>query len=358
MIKKLAISIALLLPIISWGQIAVTGKTAIGAIGATTITSNGSFTNASTDVIDLSKAKLVLASQNTRTREIISTTSPLTLGELTINSITPYTLNGNWTIINNITFSAGILLVGNTDNLIYTGTSDLTGKDASYVNGRIYMKGANGSRTFPIGNNDGYFPVLLTDVSESDNIGMEVTKQDPNFSTSTEIKEIFKDHFWQLTSSSPLKSETQISLSNNKVTFTTTGGTIVLEKDASTQNNLGGTIDIDFFTSANTISSTGKIYGLAKSDKVNVIIHKLITPDNDTKNDGLFIENIELFPDNEVTLIDRYGVPFKTWTNFTNTNQEGTDFTKLASGNYICIVKYKEFGKEVSLKPQMISVLK
>jgi CHU_C Type IX secretion signal domain len=350
----------LLLPTLSWGQIAIGGGTQkIASSAGTTIVTSGSVINSSTAEIDLSNATLVLASSTTTAKDLI-TVKDISLQGLIIDSRAPYSIQGNWTVTNNLTLTNGILNVGNSVNnkLTYKGSPNLEGNDLSYVSGKLYVQG-QGYRTFAIGNSDGYFPAALTNLSESDkDVSMEVITGGSVFTVIPPIKEILTTHFWQLTSASPLKSETQISLSNNKADFTSTGGTVVLEKDATTQNDLGGTIDFNFFTSANNISSAGKIYGLAKSDKINVVIHKLITPDNDTKNDGLFIENIELFPDNEVTLIDRYGVPFKTWKNFTNVNAEGTDFTKLASGNYICIVKYNEFGKEVSLKPQMISVLK
>jgi CHU_C Type IX secretion signal domain len=359
MIKTL-LTWLLLLPTLSWGQIAIGGGTQkIASSPGTTIVTSGSVINSSTAEIDLSNTTLILASSTATAKDLI-TVKDISLQGLIINSRAPYSVQGSWTVTNNLAFTNGLLNVGNSANnkLTYKGTADLEGNDLSYVSGKLYVQG-QAYRTFAIGNSDGYFPAALTNLSESDKeVSMEVITGSSVFTVTAPIKEILTTHFWQLTSASPLKSETQISLSNNKADFTTTGGTVILEKNATTQNDLGGTIDLNFFTSANNISSTGRIYGLAKSDKVSVIIHKLITPDNDTKNDGLFIENIELFPDNEVTLIDRYGVPFKTWKNFTNVNAEGTDFTKLANGNYICIVKYNEFGKEVSLKPQMISVLK
>jgi hypothetical protein len=63
-------------------------------------------------------------------------------------------------------------------------------------------------------------------------------------------------------------------------------------------------------------------------------------------------------------LIDRWGVPIKSWTNFVNygssdAEQADFDFTSLGIGNYICIVEYKSSANgDKKSQTQMISVLK
>jgi hypothetical protein len=95
---------------------------------------------------------------------------------------------------------------------------------------------------------------------------------------------------------------------------------------------------------------------LAKSDEISVTIYKLITPDKDSKNDALYIQGIDAYPENEVTLLDRWGVVAANWKNFKN--DESKNFVDLAIGNYICILKYVKAGQSINVKPQMISVLK
>lgn len=111
------------------------------------------------------------------------------------------------------------------------------------------------------------------------------------------------------------------------------------------------------------MSATAKTLALAKSDVISVKIHKLITPGEDEKNDVLFIEGIDSFPENEVLLIDRWGKEIASWKSFENYPQPATsaqsnfDFNKLDIGNYVCVVKYLRKGKEEILK-QYIVVLK
>jgi CHU_C Type IX secretion signal domain len=117
------------------------------------------------------------------------------------------------------------------------------------------------------------------------------------------------------------------------------------------------------FSLANATSAPFDIY--EDTEGIELIINSFITPNTaDDQNNVLYIENIEFFPENTVKLIDRWGVPIKSWTNFTNYNnsdaeQADFDFNSLSIGNYICIVEYKN-SKDGNNKSQtqMISVLK
>jgi hypothetical protein len=112
------------------------------------------------------------------------------------------------------------------------------------------------------------------------------------------------------------------------------------------------------------ISSVFDIY--ETTQQVSLVIRPFITPNTvDAQNNVLFIENIDFFPENSVKLIDRWGIPVKTWVNFSNYSnpeipgQDDFDFTSLSVGNYVCIVEFKDAttGKKRD-QAQMITVLK
>jgi hypothetical protein len=359
------------LSLLASGQMVISSGTTFAAASGTTIVTTGSIDNQSSRT-DLKNADLVLAAGANSTISTINA-NPISLNSLTVKSQAPYTVTGEWSILNDLTLTSGILTITG-GKLTYEGGTDLagTGNDNSYVNGPLFIKSGT-QRTFPIGNN-GYFPAQLQNISAADRdtpLAFEVIPTDPGFTKSTGINEIFKDHFWRLTidnSASALtgNQSAQVSLSANGVNLTSNGAYVVLEKDQSgKQNDLGGSDNLPFYTSSSPISSTGKQYTLAKGDVIAVRVHKLITPDNDGKNDVLYIENIDLFPGNEVTILDRWGVPFFSKKSFVNypepasssQPQDGVDFRNLAIGNYICVVKYTDKGAPVSIK-QMISVLK
>jgi CHU_C Type IX secretion signal domain len=360
-------------PTLLQGQIIIWGTTTMATASGTAVATTSNIVNQSPNT-DLKNTNLVLAATATDQQTLRTTAAtPLSLNGLTINSKAPFAIVGDWTVANNLIFTEGNLVVSKLSNppgkLSYQGGTDLAGSDISYVNGPLFMQG-QGSRTFPIGNSTGYFPVRLESINATDAtipLSFEMITTDPGFTTTPDIKGIFTDHFWQFTvgNASTLSSSTTISLSSNQTNsfFTGDGDAIILEKDqAGAEKELGGSVNNTFFSSSLPISATGKQYALAKGDVVTVRVHKLITPDNDQMNDVLVVEGIDSFPDNEVTLLDRWGVPFKTWKGFVNypppaSSSQDFDFSKLAIGNYVCVVKYSDHGATKSIK-QMISVLK
>jgi gliding motility-associated-like protein len=370
--KNLLLTIVILVPALGWGQMVISGSgttpTHFAASNGTTMAVSGSLDNQSTNS-NLSNVSLVLKGKGTTntTGGTLTTVSPLDVGQLTIDagSNYDYVVSGSWTVLNDLTFTNGKLVIdkaSKNNKVTYQGNNDLAGNDASYVIGPIYVSGSD-TRTFPVGTSDGYFPARLESIDSAEPgspLGIEAISGDPEFTKSGTITDIFTGHYWELLISNVtlVKSTTQISLSSNKVVLTGNNDPVILEKDQTgNQKDLGGSDQGAFFVSASPISGSGKRYGLAKGDVATLKVHKLITPDNDGVNDALFINGIDEYPENEVTIIDRWGVPFKTWTNFSSTSAASTDFTKVAIGNYIVVVKYKGKKGQEHIQ-QMISVLK
>jgi len=368
--------VAVLSPFMGLAQIVISAGTDVVSAAGTTLVTTSSINNQSLKT-DFTNLKLVLAASGTTAQGLVNgTLRPLPVGGITINSNATFGLAGEWLVKNELIFTKGKLFVDKAPaipgKLGYQGTTALAGNDDSYVNGRIFILSA-GDHIFPIGDATGYYPTALT-INSADataGVGMEVIgkSQDPGFAPVTgSIKEIFTDRFWELTAGTTgtMTGLNPISLSSKgtETFFTGDGDALVLEYNSTgVQTNLGGSVNNTFYSSASPITAKARIFGLAKSDKITVIVHKLITPGNDEKNDVLVIEGLDSFPDNEVTLLDRWGVPFKEWKGFKNyalpatSEQSDVDFNKLAIGNYICVVKYKENGQEKSIK-QMITVLK
>ncbi|NOS56730.1 MAG: hypothetical protein HOP37_10810 [Cyclobacteriaceae bacterium] len=346
------------------------------------ITMIGEFVNESAQT-DLTKVNLKLFSNPSSSPApiiSISTKTPLSINGLALVTSTnassaanrTYRMTGDWTVSESINFDKGKLLVDKVSSaagtLTYTGSNDLVGTDESYVNGRIFMKGS-GVRTFPIGNTNGYFPARLDGVSAADatiSLGLEVTT-DPGFVKTPDLKDIFTSHFWEFSTGGTgvFSGNTQISLSDNTSEFFGTDGdaTILELSNSGVQTDLFGSPNNSFYTSSSPMSASGKYYGLAKADQITVRIRKLITPNDDQENDVLVVDGLDAFPDNQITLIDRWGVVVKTWKGFVNykepagVEQSDFNFAKLAIGNYVCVVEYTERGTRKS-KKQMIAVLK
>ncbi len=348
-------------------QTTISSGTSIVANPRTTIVTNASINNQSS-LADFSNIDLVITGPSASS---LTTTSPITLRGLGIRGLGNWTLSGSWTISTSLKLVRGLIIVPPTASLTYTGANDIaTGSIDSYIEGQLFMQGT-GSRTYPIGNIDGYFPVIFDKVTDATTLlGFEVIKGDPNLASQKpiDVSDIFVDHYWQFIvragnfSGSPLKVST---LGTDTFLQTgTPGAPVVLELDTDGNlTNIGGQYISPFVNVRNNISSKGKIYSLGKSEKVEVKVVNVITPtDDDTRNNVLQISDIELFPENKVSLLDRYGVPVKTWTNFknfatTSPSQEGFDFATLGIGNYVCVVEYTSNGVKQKVS-QMVTVLK
>ncbi|MCP4521171.1 MAG: gliding motility-associated C-terminal domain-containing protein [Cytophagales bacterium] len=71
---------------------------------------------------------------------------------------------------------------------------------------------------------------------------------------------------------------------------------------------------------------------------VDLIVYELITPNNDDKNDVLYIENIDKLVNYEVSLFDRWGNELFMEENYQNDYSP----TNLSEGSYVYVVKDKD----------------
>jgi hypothetical protein len=275
------------------------------------------------------------------------------------------TLHGNLFITDSMSFEEGILHA-QSHRVEYAGPANTLfvsnlDTEASYIDGPFYQRG-DGKRTYPIGKNGLYAPLVFIDseLPSSEVIGVEVFDENPNLPTD-EPRIIATDQakYYRIDGNvAGIKS--RVSIRHNNAQFAdpqTSVGTIVIEASQTEMlpTSLGG-IDKDEVMVTSKQPLTSPVLAVGLSQEVEVKIRDLITPFGSTDtNDMLFVQNVGLFQ-NTVTLLDRWGVVVKEWKNYNNITND-FDFRKLTPGNYICIVEYTEDGvtKKVS---QMVTVLK
>lgn len=357
-----------LIPAFVGAQISISPNTVVEG-GSSTIVLSGGIANRS-DKTNLGRATVVLGATTGTPTISTNTTNAISIGKLEINSNVDYSLSGLWIINQDLKFTLGKLVTAPSSKLVYTGTADISGSSNSYIQGTLFVQGNAGLRTFPIGDAKGYAPVVLQQVADADKnteLGFGVVSGGPTFTLGSGVLDYFKDRFWQFTNGNTGSySGSQVWLSSNdtEAFFSDGKSATVLENDATgTTNDLGASTTSGFFASNKLASSSARFYAIGKTDEITLKVHKLITPDGDTKNDVLFVEGIDSVPENEVTILDRWGVQFYKKKNFVNypdaslPQQEGVDYSKLAIGNYVVVVQYNERGTTKSVK-QMITVLK
>ena len=301
------------------------------------------------------------------------TGSAIELGGLIVDGGGTKNLSGGtWEVNGNMAFIDGIVVpqTGSNGKIVHTSTTAAIGDievsitNQSYVNGIFYSKGT-GARLFPIGNS-GYFPALLTNVTQGDvEVGMQVANQNASLTFGSDILSVFTGQYWQLIDPSNTLVGSKVSLSSlgaGSYIDPNIGTVIIAASDKGTEGvSLGGSPSNDFIIGATVIKVTDRIFTLGKisSELVKVSVHNLITPLNDNANDYLFIENLDIFSDNTVMLLDRWGTLVREWKNYSNaaaSSNAAYDLSKIATGNYICIVEYKDGTKTKKLS-QMVTII-
>ena len=357
------------------GSILIGDDIPLATSSSTQIAFTGNLT-VNSSAADLSKATLLLAGTNQDLR-MTRSSSILTLGGIIIGTDGGVTngrkdfFAGTWEIANTLIFNDGVVIPqGANTKLVHTiaagTTSSITMNNPnSYVNGAFYSKGT-GTRFFPIGNGAGYFSAQLSSVDQGDlEIGMIVRNANANLALGTGIEELFTDQYWELIDPSNSLAGPLVSLSvlGADGFIVPNVGTVVYAGSGTNAAgiSLDGAIVGDFLLSSKSITTNERIFTMAKvsNELVNVKIRNVITPFLDNANDYLEIENISLFPDNKVTLLDRWGVQVKEWSGYTNAGTSpdpSHDLSKIATGNYIVLLEYKD-GSSVKKLSQMVTIL-
>jgi len=286
-------------------------------------------------------------------------TGDFKVSSLQTNANGSKTINNTVTVTNDLALNGGILIPASTGKLVFSGATDgiSGGSNNSYCDGIFYSSG-DGNRLFPVGTGGVYAPLLFESIKGE--TGVQVKNENSNLTfDGVEVINVDQDRYWLIT--------TDPSLVNSKVTLNLNGldafnggegSTSVVQSSAvgGQAVNLGSS-SLDGSSATSRLNVTAPILTLGKEKQVVVKVHDLITPFGSSGvNDQLFIENIDKFDHNKVTLLDRWGVPVKEWKNFSN--EDPYDFSRLGPGSYICVVEYGNDNGPTQSIEQMVTVLK
>ena len=322
---------------------------------------NTSFNNNSSESRILTDAHLFLTGNN----QTLNTSSPVSLQTLTVDGGGTKTLQGEWTVTRDLTFTQGIVTIGS-GKLVYEGASTLEGHSGSFVNGVLFQRGT-GTRFYPIGAGTTYAPMAFGNIQDgSAFVGVRAFTSGASLTLPPDINAIANNRYWEVTTSAPIRGSS-VSLYTPGSSIDASQQLAVVEADdanGATAINLGGGVTGDFVVSFDP--ATKPILTIGITETVDLRINDLITPFTaDDINDKLKIVNIHYTFENTVTLLDRWGVPVKKWKNFsnyddpTNPNTDNFDFSGLSPGNYICVLEYHlTVDSPKKTMTQMISVLK
>jgi gliding motility-associated-like protein len=218
----------------------------------------------------------------------------------------------NITILSELNLQDGILVSGNGAKIIIQEATAVSGgSDNAHIQGPVQRSGA-GNWLFPLGNGSIYLPVEIHNVIDAAASATVILNDMPSAGDPAPLFERFSENrFWelvaegQLSGSSitlPLRDES--SLSEHLVV----AGADALHGPYSSlgQSSSDGTPDHGSITSDGAPLFRYLTIGALASDQP-IEVFNAVSGNNDGKNDLFRISNIEFYPDNKVTIFNRWG---------------------------------------------------
>lgn len=348
--NKLLIAI-LLVPTVVMSQINVSSNTTMATGSGSVVSTNGGVINNGTLTLG-SGAVLNLDGDQT-----LSLTGGLNVPVLNIVNGGVRSLQaGNLTVTEQLNLASGVLAVSNTSSMTVNNGVAITEVDGtSWISGPLTHLGS-GEKFFPLGANGVYTPIQLDNVTGSGDISttMSVRAGGVGIGALPEnVSAASNSWAWNFTSTNfsssgvniPILSEDEsLFLDENLI-----GVVLEYDEQGGAVRNLGGfgstLIGLNSIISNEALIGDSRVLLLGSELVLTPIIHNIITPNEDGSNDFLIIDAINAYADdNEVILLDRWGVEVYRKQNFKNFNDTDNpydgSFDDLSPGNYICILKY------------------
>jgi len=192
------------------------------------------------------------------------------------------------------------------------------GSDASHVIGPVEMHGL-GSWIFPIGNGATYLPVELSaGTDEGDVAVLTLTELSAGETLSgvEKLKTLSSKRYWELSLSQGTLTNRKIKLPISDEVGLTDDLSLLVVAGSNTATSeyisLGQSALIGDLTSGSVTSKDplkSKYYSVAAvSGEAPIIVYNAISPNStEGKNDFFKIQNIEFWPDNIVSIFNRWG---------------------------------------------------
>lgn len=277
----------------------------------------------------------------------------------------PFDLNSDMIIDGVGNFSNGIVKINKSNGgqmLFGNGASQMNASDKSYVEGLVEKQG-NIAFVFPIGIS-GYY--RLAGISAPSNAAHTYASEYFKENTNTKyphkdrtgiIAQVNDQEYWTINQADGTNGSVIVTLSwhsqTTPVEFRGTQDLHIVRWDP--KQNLwvdeGGIVD----ESNNTVTTPVEVEGFGvftlgkiKEKYLNpgdVVVYNGVTPDNDGINDYLIIDNINYFPNNNLTIFNRWGRKVYQTSGY---DTKGNVFTgvadssgeKLPSGTYYYVLEY------------------
>ncbi len=259
-------------------------------------------------------------------------------GEITFNSATgsdPQIINHNSQSFSKITISGGgekliladLTIVGelvltngiinneNDSKVVFQQGAIITGSsDQSHINGPVYQQGT-GDKLFPVGNGTLYLPVEILGINSASEVGVTLIEftTPQSFDFNSELSDVSEKRYWEMDVVSGSLAGTKFSLpvkGDEGLSSNTTQYVVAQSPDSPiefeslgqfefTGNETNGRVVSDNAASANLVS-----VGILSE---GIEVFNAISANDDLSNAIMEINNITSFPNNTVSIFNRWG---------------------------------------------------
>jgi gliding motility-associated-like protein len=295
-------------------------------------------------------------------------------GKITFNSDLPQTINHNAQSFSRLTISGGgvknfpaditiedelnltegTLVSQNGAIIVFSPTAQIIGgSDQAHINGPVYHQGS-GTKIFPVGNGTDYLPVEITGIASASEVGITLVEfsSQQSFSFKPELSAVSGKRYWEVDVVSGSLAGTQLVLPLNgdeglsslrpesdyvvvqsldsPIEFTSLG-----------QSALTGSLSSGSLSSLNAVTENLVTIGLISE---GIVVYNAVSADGNDLNASMKISNITAFPNNKVSIFNRWGD--KVWEVngydneqkvFTGNSNQGGD-NELPAGTYFYVI--------------------
>jgi gliding motility-associated-like protein len=267
----------------------------------------------------------------------------------------------NITITDQFTLTSGTLTSANGAKIIFKETAKITGgSDVSHIRGPVYQQGA-GDKLFPIGNGSVYLPVELKGISgNSPQIGItDIEITTAILKKSPSLTGISSTRYWQIDRVTGSLDNAQIVLpARGENALLTDTQKAVVAQSQSLDSNFES-IGQSFFGGTN---SNGKItsekapklpfIALATAENNGLIVYNAVSPNGDGLNEFFRIDNIAKYPNNTVTIFNRWGDKVFEISNYDNDQRvfsgKSDSNKELVPGTYFYLINKNDGSGQVN----------
>ncbi len=223
-------------------------------------------------------------------------------------------------ILQELTLSSGLLVSEDNSKIFAAENLNIVGgSDQSHVVGEFYNVGS-GSKLFPVGDGITYNPITISTTSD-DRLGVQSLSPNPLGDYDNSLTELFDGFAWRLIFEVGQSREISVtfpwtepvSYPSPVVAFSPEGFTYRAVSPLSLQDAVASS---SMFVASTGLLSLGN--GFAEGELPALSVFNLVTPNGDGIHDFLKIENIEFYPDNRVSIFNRWGDQLFELTGYDN----------------------------------------